>query len=596
MDEASRILAPGISGSYAKRVEDAEVSKSTLHARAHGRPSRQQKDQGQQYLSSSEEKAVVKFLLHMANLGQPVRIKYIPSLAFSIASKRSTNRPTKPPGRNWPQSFERRHPELKSRRVKALDWDRHPNNIYDGMIEWFKIIEEVLQAPDILQENWYNMDETGVMLSKLGSVKVLVGKNDRRDYKGARVKRTTVTAIECISADGRYLTPMVIWPASTHRSNWTTYPTPGWHYACSAKGYTDSKISLEWLKRVFDPQTKERANQKPRVLMCDGFGTHATVEILEFCFANNIILCQLPPHTSHKLQPCDLSTFAPLKTAYRDQVERLERGGVGRIGKEHFTALYSPARSTAFSKKNILAGWAKSGLFPFNPDRVFRDTPKPAELTVPQACEVVVGPYPQCEVVQSPVMPITPVDAEALMTVQGLISRDSHALDDERSKRRLQWCAEKLANAAKISFAERALQQDQIQFLLRVNNEAKARRKTKSLVLRKAKVMSYEDLVAAREKRAAKEEAKAAVGTRKRGRKPKNAVPETEEATADKEQHARKRKKPELEGEEPTTSKAKRKRKCKNPEPEASLSEPKTLVVRMSEASEPARAPVARMI
>lgn len=152
--------------------------------------------------------------------------------------------------------------------------------------------------------------------------------------------------------------------------------------------------------------------------------------------------------------------FAPLKTAYRDQVERLERGGVGKIGKEHFIAMYSPARSTAFSKKNILAGWAKSGLFPFNPDRVFKDTPKPAKLTAPQACEVTVGSYPQCEVVQSPVMPVTPVDAEALVSLQSLINRNAHGLNDERSKWRLQWCTEKLANAAKISFAERALQQD----------------------------------------------------------------------------------------------------------------------------------------
>ncbi|OCK89103.1 DDE-domain-containing protein [Cenococcum geophilum 1.58] len=77
--------------------------------------------------------------------------------------------------------------------------------------------------------------------------------DDLRSYRGARVKRTVVTAIECVSANGRYLDPMIIWPASTHRANWTTYPTPGWHYAYSKSGYTDSKISLEWLKRVFDP-------------------------------------------------------------------------------------------------------------------------------------------------------------------------------------------------------------------------------------------------------------------------------------------------------------------------------------------------------
>jgi hypothetical protein len=61
------------------------------------------------------------------------------------------------------------------------------------------VIEKVLQDPTILSENVYNMDETGVMLSKLGSVKVLVGRDDLRDYRGAGVKRTMVTAIECIN-------------------------------------------------------------------------------------------------------------------------------------------------------------------------------------------------------------------------------------------------------------------------------------------------------------------------------------------------------------------------------------------------------------
>jgi hypothetical protein len=60
------------------------------------------------------------------------------------------------------------------------------------------------------------MDETGVMLSKLGSVKVLIGRDDLRDYRGAGVKRTIVTTIECISADGRSLLPLIIWPAVTY--------------------------------------------------------------------------------------------------------------------------------------------------------------------------------------------------------------------------------------------------------------------------------------------------------------------------------------------------------------------------------------------
>ena len=116
-------------------------------------------------------------------------------------------------------------------------------------------------------------------------------------------------SIECVSADGRYLNPMIIWPASTHRAKWSTHETPGWHYALSDKGSTDSYISFHWLKQIFDPETRELANGKPRVLIGDGFGTHETLEILQYCFDNNIILCRIPSHTSHKLQPCVPSNF-----------------------------------------------------------------------------------------------------------------------------------------------------------------------------------------------------------------------------------------------------------------------------------------------
>jgi hypothetical protein len=379
------------------------------------------------------------------------------------------------------------------------------------------VIGRVLKDPAIAKENVYNMDETGVILSVLGTVKVLVGKDDMRDYRGARVKRTLVTAVECISGDGRYLDPMIIWPATTHRSNWTTFSTPGWQYACSDTGYTDSYISLQWLQRIFDPATKERAGSKPRVLICDGFGTHETLEVLEFCFANNIVLCRLPSHTSHKLQPCDVAVFAPLKAAYREQVERLERAGVNTIGKEHFTSLYSPAREKAFTSKNIIAGFAASGLFPFNPDRVLRSMPKPlADLTIPKADEINVE---ACQHNEVPQTPVTPVSAEGLVSLQNLIVEQNARALDETSKRNLQRHLHKLAKATQLSLAKRSLQENHIRFLLTVNNEARVRRSTKSLVLGKAKVMGYEELVEAREKRVEKEAAQKAKGKRKRGRK-----------------------------------------------------------------------------
>jgi hypothetical protein len=89
------------------------------------------------------------------------------------------------------------------------------------------VIGEVLRGPSIRVENVYNVDETGNLLNDPRSVKVIVDRHDRRTYKPARVQRTLVTSIECISADGRSLPPLIIWPAATQRSNWTTFPTPG---------------------------------------------------------------------------------------------------------------------------------------------------------------------------------------------------------------------------------------------------------------------------------------------------------------------------------------------------------------------------------
>ncbi|KAF2022603.1 hypothetical protein EK21DRAFT_13809, partial [Setomelanomma holmii] len=190
--------------------------------------------------------------------------------------------------------------------------------------------------------------------------------------------------------------------------------------------------------------------------------------------------------------------FAPLKTAYRDEVERLNRGGIDTIGKEHFTSLYKPARERALIKRNIQAGWAATGLFLFYPERVFRHTPKPpTPLPVPGADEIVVVP-------EVPQTPVTPVTAEALIPLHNLIKEDARALDVV-SQRRLQRHVQKLASAAQVSFAECALLQDQNQSLIKINKEAKGRQLTRSVVLGKAKVMSYEDLKEARAKCAVKE-------------------------------------------------------------------------------------------
>ena len=62
----------------------------------------------------------------------------------------------------------------------------------------------------ILLKNIYNIDKTRVILYMLSFIKVLISKDNSRDYKGAGVKRIIVIAIKCISANGKSLLLIII--------------------------------------------------------------------------------------------------------------------------------------------------------------------------------------------------------------------------------------------------------------------------------------------------------------------------------------------------------------------------------------------------
>ena len=81
------------------------------------------------------------------------------------------------------------------------------------------------------------------------------------------------------------------------------------------------------------------------------------------CLEFNIYLLFLPAHSSHVLQPLDLSIFSPLKASYRKELNLL--GSLldsAPIGKRNFLLCYYRARETAITAPNIQAGWKATGL------------------------------------------------------------------------------------------------------------------------------------------------------------------------------------------------------------------------------------------
>jgi hypothetical protein len=107
----------------------------------------------------------------------------------------------------------------------------------------------------------------------------------------------------------------------------------------------------------------------------------------------------LLPYSTHWLQPLDVSLFSPLATAYSNQITQLIADGFGivLIGKREFWPMFKIAFETAFTKQNIKSGFAKTGIWPYNPNIVLdkisclESPPKqvPLQERIPITCRTV---------------------------------------------------------------------------------------------------------------------------------------------------------------------------------------------------------------
>ena len=86
------------------------------------------------------------------------------------------------------------------------------------------------------------------------------------------------------------------------------------------------------------------------------------------------------------------------------------------------------------------------------------------------------------------------MSVEAFISLQNLIIQyDAHTMD-ETSKQNLAKHLQKYTKAFQTFSTKSILQDNRIQFLTTINNEAKVQQSTRSLVLEKVKVINYKDL------------------------------------------------------------------------------------------------------
>ena len=95
------------------------------------------------------------------------------------------------------------------------------------------------------------------------------------------------------------------------------------------------------------------------------------LELVDLCREKGIILFCLPPHTTHALQPLDVSVFKSLKDHYSKSVRSLTLARKNFVvTKREFARIIKSPFERAFSIPNIKAGFAKCGVYPFNRNAV----------------------------------------------------------------------------------------------------------------------------------------------------------------------------------------------------------------------------------
>jgi hypothetical protein len=111
----------------------------------------------------------------------------------------------------------------------------------------------------------------------------------------------------------------------------------------------------------------------------------------------------MPPHSSHLLQPLDVSCFAVLKRMYGRQIEGFIRTGLNHIDKPDFLTAYVSARQESMTQDTIRSGFAATGLVPFDPERVLSRLNTHLRTPTPP-----VDPSTRTPTQQAPWVPETP--------------------------------------------------------------------------------------------------------------------------------------------------------------------------------------------
>ena len=124
---------------------------------------------------------------------------------------------------------------------------------------------------------------------------------------------------------------------------------------------------FSWFTKLFIPAVQDLLSTGPVVLFFDGHHSHLSLKLLQEAKVRNVHLVCLPAHTSHILQPMDVSVYGPMKATWRTILKKYKTSTrAANVTKEVFPSLLNHLWAESVCPEHITAGFKASGLHPIN--------------------------------------------------------------------------------------------------------------------------------------------------------------------------------------------------------------------------------------
>jgi len=239
--------------SLATAADRHGVPRSTLRDRLNGAQPHRYAHDGQQRLSTVQEEHLELWILRQEALGYAPTHAQVRVIASGVLARQGDHKPL---GKKWSNRFTKRHPAIKTKLGRRTDWERINAATPDNIKSFLKLYETMSWIPP---RRRYNADEGGIMEGE--GINGLVIGSSQKNPNTVPVKtinaRTWTSMVECISALGAALDPLIIFKAKSIQHQWFKNDFlakhPGWHVTFSENGWTSNDITTKWLEKVFLP-------------------------------------------------------------------------------------------------------------------------------------------------------------------------------------------------------------------------------------------------------------------------------------------------------------------------------------------------------